>query len=624
MKSKIITMFTLIVLISSMSSIVLTSGNTNHDNTRSALTHGSIDTMLDGSFVEVIPDTTYVYSLKSSSADRYDEFYITTSAASSLTALITPNFQNRYESTDDFDLYYKAGSPVSGCGYTVCSGYDAVSWKAEQFRYGFEEIVVDNPGDTTHYFRVQRYSGYGTEYYNFEVTVTGGAPPGDTTTPTVTISSPSNGATVSDTVIVSATASDNVGVDRVEFSVDGALKFTDASSPYEFSWETTIYSDGTHSVEAIAFDTAGNFASDTNSYTVDNAGTPPPPPTGDCGETPRVTGSMPFWNDAIDVEVAHGANCYGGDAVVVILDTGLNQASYPDLFPSGSINTQYSKSFTKSGGYDNIDWNGDTTEGHGTSVTSTVLGYYVPSTWGVTNNYVQGVAPNADIVMLRVVFWVGGGVTYAQMIQNWIEAINYAVDLDSQGAFGSRGMVISMSLGYDPSAATTTSNNALESAINNARANGVAVSTSAGNDGPGAGTTGNPANFDSSTSVAAAGWNGYTGSYGITGIIADLPEDDFSNLVIADFSSRGKLEITGMGWQLALPSQDGGIYYISGTSFSCPQVSGVFALMFSMYGGGSSVDFLESSMMSSAYWAGSMTSTTWGAGFVQADSALGL
>ncbi|MCY3414172.1 MAG: S8 family serine peptidase [Candidatus Heimdallarchaeota archaeon] len=601
MNKKFLTILTAFIMLSSMGI-----GSTSADYSDDRIS------MLDGSMVSVIPDQTYVYSLGSSGSSRYDEFYITTSGASELTATITPNFRYRYESTDDFDLYYKAGSQVSSCGTTTCSGYDLVSWKAEAFMYGDEQIIISSPADTTHYFRVQRYSGAGTEYFNFVATVTQGGGGGDTTAPTVTITSPSNGATVSDTVTVSASASDNVAVDRVEFSVDGQLKSTDYTSPYSFSWDTTLYSDASHSVTAEAFDAAGNSASDTNSYTVDNGGTPPP--TG-CGETPRVTGSMPFWNDAIDVEKAHAAGCYGGDAVVVILDTGLS-SQYTNLFPSGAINTQYSRSFTKSGGFDSVEWNGDNTEGHGTSVTATVLGYYVPSTWGMTNNYVMGVAPNAEIVMGRVVYWIGSGVTETQMLNNWAEAINYYVNLNNQGAFGNKGMIISMSLGY------SATNTALSNAVANAENSGVVISTSAGNDGPSASTTGYPANLADAVSVAAAGWSGYTGSYGVAGIIGDIPEDNFSGLTIADFSSRGKVDITGMGWQLALPTYDASYMYISGTSFSCPQVSGVFALMFSMYGHTASVSFLLSTMQSGAHYMS--PSTTWGAGFVQADGALGL
>src|SRR6266571_3882927 len=52
------------------------------------------------------------------------------------------------------------------------------------------------------------------------VTVSNGPPP-DTTPPAVSITSPGNGQTISGTVTVSATASDNVGVVGVQFQLDG-------------------------------------------------------------------------------------------------------------------------------------------------------------------------------------------------------------------------------------------------------------------------------------------------------------------------------------------------------------------------------------------------------------------
>src|SRR5688500_1396522 len=54
----------------------------------------------------------------------------------------------------------------------------------------------------------------------------GAPPPGDTTPPTTSITSPAGGAIVSGTVTVSANASDNVGVSRVELFVDGSLHST--------------------------------------------------------------------------------------------------------------------------------------------------------------------------------------------------------------------------------------------------------------------------------------------------------------------------------------------------------------------------------------------------------------
>ncbi len=85
----------------------------------------------------------------------------------------------------------------------------------------------------------------------------GGAPP-DTTPPTTSITSPTGGATVGGTVNVTASASDNVGVTSVEFLVDGAVQSTDTTSPYGFSWDTTTYGNGTHTLQSRAFDAAGN------------------------------------------------------------------------------------------------------------------------------------------------------------------------------------------------------------------------------------------------------------------------------------------------------------------------------------------------------------------------------
>ncbi|PYV42491.1 MAG: hypothetical protein DMG09_02430, partial [Acidobacteria bacterium] len=68
------------------------------------------------------------------------------------------------------------------------------------------------------------------------VTVSNGPPP-DTTPPTVSITSPSSGSTVSGTITVTASASDNVGVAGVQFKLDGAnLGGEDTSSPYSVSW----------------------------------------------------------------------------------------------------------------------------------------------------------------------------------------------------------------------------------------------------------------------------------------------------------------------------------------------------------------------------------------------------
>ena len=86
------------------------------------------------------------------------------------------------------------------------------------------------------------------------VTVANGYP-----APTVSLTAPAAGATVSGTVTLSATATDNVGVAGVQFLLDGAnLGTEDTTAPYSVSWNTTTVANGTHTLTAVARDAAGN------------------------------------------------------------------------------------------------------------------------------------------------------------------------------------------------------------------------------------------------------------------------------------------------------------------------------------------------------------------------------
>ena len=81
----------------------------------------------------------------------------------------------------------------------------------------------------------------------------------DTAAPTVSLTSPAAGATVSGSVTVTATASDDVGVTSVQFLLDGApLGAADAAAPYEVAWPTTAAANGAHTLTAVARDAAGH------------------------------------------------------------------------------------------------------------------------------------------------------------------------------------------------------------------------------------------------------------------------------------------------------------------------------------------------------------------------------
>src|SRR3989304_9018325 len=97
----------------------------------------------------------------------------------------------------------------------------------------------------------------------------------DSQPPVVQITNPTSGDTLTadtlgaDTVLVTVSASDDIGVAGIQFYVDGDSAFTAFSAPFTFPWLILVYIDNTvHTVVAVAFDQAGNTAADTISVTI--------------------------------------------------------------------------------------------------------------------------------------------------------------------------------------------------------------------------------------------------------------------------------------------------------------------------------------------------------------------
>lgn len=154
---------------------------------------------------------------------------------------------------------------VNGSLYaTYGSAPYSITWNTSSYANG------------TYTLQAKAYDAAGNVGQSSSVTVTVSNTVADTTVPTVAVSSPVNGATVTGTVSMAATASDNVGVSKVEFYVNNVLKGSDTASPYAYSWDTTSAANGSYTLTAKAYDAAGNVGQSSSvTVSVNNVTTPP-------------------------------------------------------------------------------------------------------------------------------------------------------------------------------------------------------------------------------------------------------------------------------------------------------------------------------------------------------------
>ncbi|HEX8763475.1 MAG TPA: Ig-like domain-containing protein [Candidatus Saccharimonadales bacterium] len=104
---------------------------------------------------------------------------------------------------------------------------------------------------------------------------------GDTEVPAISIKSPAAGASISGTTTITADATDNVGVTKVEFYINGTLRSTSTTSPYSYGWDSRTVSNGSAVLMIKAYDAAGNSNTDTIQVTVSNGDVQAPSvPTG--------------------------------------------------------------------------------------------------------------------------------------------------------------------------------------------------------------------------------------------------------------------------------------------------------------------------------------------------------
>lgn len=129
---------------------------------------------------------------------------------------------------------------------------------------------------------------------------------GGTTTdnpPTVSLSAPTSGSK-SGNVTLTASASDDHGVSKIEFLVDGTVVNTSGAnptSPYSYSWNSASVSNTTHTISARATDSAGQQTTSAGvTITVANATIVPTAPTGLTATAASSTQVNLSWNASTD------------------------------------------------------------------------------------------------------------------------------------------------------------------------------------------------------------------------------------------------------------------------------------------------------------------------------------
>ena len=94
----------------------------------------------------------------------------------------------------------------------------------------------------------------------------------DSDPPQVAIASPAAGAVVSGTETIEVSADDDGRVEKVDLWVDGQHRAIDLTAPYAFNLDTAAMANGSHTIEARAYDIDGRRTSTSRTVTVANGG----------------------------------------------------------------------------------------------------------------------------------------------------------------------------------------------------------------------------------------------------------------------------------------------------------------------------------------------------------------
>jgi peptidoglycan/xylan/chitin deacetylase (PgdA/CDA1 family) len=234
--------------------------------------------------------------------------------------------------------------------------------------------------------------------------------PLDTTAPTVSLTSPADGASVSGTIGLTADAADNDKVIQVLFYVNGIQVGATNTAPFQTSWDSTTIPDGSVNVVAKAMDASGNQTSSTPlTVTVNNNAQDSTPPT----TTTSCNGlacSTSWYKKAVSLTLAATDPSPGSGVANIVYTTDGTD-------PTGSNGTVYTGAFTlaatttvKYRAYD-VAGNAETVRSIVLSIdtvppTATVSSPSSGATVTGTTYIVAGVSDNVAVV--RVWFYLDG------------------------------------------------------------------------------------------------------------------------------------------------------------------------------------------------------------------------
>ena len=162
---------------------------------------------------------------------------------------------------------------------------------ASPFTYAWDSTTIANG---THALVAKAADAAGNLGTSASVSFSVANPPKDTTAPVVSAKATGSAGSIAFT----ATATDNVGVTRVDYYVDGVLKGSATASPYTYAFDSTTVANGTHALVAKAADAAGNLGTSASvAFTVTNKDTTAPVVAAQASGT---AGSITFTATATD------------------------------------------------------------------------------------------------------------------------------------------------------------------------------------------------------------------------------------------------------------------------------------------------------------------------------------